>query len=956
MGIFNVVLSPVKEIASRERLRKYYFKQKELEYPIYYLLPSNKWLQGARKRQAGMAFKTFDDIADLILKKAEVKYVQISEAERDLFFQQLLVTSKDDEGQEHKAKAYSQTYGQLMRLGLTLNELPFTLSKLKPALENYEDQWVKKRRLLDPENRFHEALGLEGINLPLGQVVIDGYMDFNPLQYKMLGCLMKNNIPITIYIQGIIEAEIVGETIKNLRKMGFEVKGEGDNNHKNPRIQVSKAVTKEEEIRAVIIDIMGNVATGTPSDDIGIILADEAYKEDFLKIAEQSSLSVQIPKKLPVLESILFKTINLILKQNNFNSKWDKIALIDLIHQLLFIDREQYWESKKEFLLRGFLPEEVKDRLELAIKFRKSFKNKIPLVEVIQQLIEFVVSLQLVPVWKERVILIQEPNTALIIRNEWMAYDTIMSILKDKKEVLEEQGLHGMVINLNIFSSWFQELLRKKEIYVDRKPAKGLSLYSLRESALFRGEIIYVLGMNEGVFPSINRVGGYFQESDLKAIKGVYGLPTKSIFRKKDEGIFRQLFYLATQINFSYVCGFDPENEYQPSPFIEEYCKEVRYLCAENRYKQEPQCVAHAYEQAAFMLGMGKNVENAPRQMLDMMEHLTHLKEGEERVSPELTSDLITKKVGATTLEQYAACPFKFGMERLLKVSEPKVKEESLKPLYTGSMLHRIIENFYTELGVIGKRFSELNEGKKEKGEALLLDIFEKEWRSIQREHSDIQEYDLELEKISWTKMLKKWWIAEKEFFWNNAALRDMKLFKLEEHLEYSLKIDEETTLTIIGKVDRIDIDDKGFVIYDYKSGKASLNFEREVKWGLKLQIPLYILIVQNKLKLIAHGGSYISLKDPMKRATNGVWQKDNAGPKGRFKVSSRTNKEDCLEGESLMDKYKLKDKIKELWLNSHFDYSVRPLLCYESCPYNGICRVTDELKEEGDNANGTED
>lgn len=967
MSIYNVVLSPLKEIASRQRLKKYYLIQKELKRPVYYLLPSNKWLQAARKRQPGMAFKTFDDIADLILKKADIKYVQISEAERDLFFQQLLSNAKGNEGQEDKAKAYSQTYGQLMRLGLTLKDLPEALSNLKPALESYEQEWVKKRRLLDPENRFHEALNLEGLNLPLGHVIIDGYMDFSPLQYKMLNCLIKNGIAVTIYIQGILEAEIIGETLKNLKELGFQIKGEQDKSHQSPQIQVSKAVTQEEEIRAVLIDIMKKIRDETPADDIGVILADEGYKEYFLRIAEESNVQVQIPKKLAITESVLYKTIILILRQNNFSSKWDKVALVDQIHQLLFIDREHYWESKKEFMLTGSLPQAVNQRLDLAIRYRKNFKKSAPLVEVINELVKFLQNMDLMTIWKEKVMSNEDTDTAFKIRNEWLAFDDILSLLKLKKDVLEEQGLQEMGINLNIFSGWFQELLSKKEIYIDRKPAKGINLYSFREAALFRGEFLYVLGMNEGVFPSCHRVSGYFQETDLKALKGIHGLPTKSTFKKKDEGAFKQLFYLAQKIYFSYVCGFDPENEYQPSPFIEEHCIDVDYLCAENRYKEEPLRKAQGYEQAAFMLGMGKKVENAPSEILRMKEHLNYLSQGEEKVSKELTSGLVTIKVGATTLEQYAACPFRFGMERLLKILEPKAKEDTLKPLYTGSMFHRIIEKFYTDIGAVGKKFCELSDDNKKNGEQLLLKIFHEEWEGIKKEHTDIHEFDLELEEVRWANMLRKWWMAELDLFWNNAALKDMKLFKLEDQVEYTLEIDKENTLTIIGKVDRIDVDDEGFVIYDYKSGKASLNFDKEVKSGLKLQIPLYILIVQNKIKsgeypelkgitdITAHGASYVSLKEPLKRATNGVWRKDNAGVKGRFKVSGRTNKEDTLEGDTLMEKYKLKDKIKELWLSSHYDYSVRPLDCHDCCPYNGVCRVSDELKEEGENSNGAE-
>jgi len=168
MSHYKASLSPLTETASKLRLSEYYSKQKGLQYPVYYLLPSNKWLQSARKRQPGMAFKTFDDLADLILKKAGVKYVSVSESERILFFQQLLTTKEglNTIDNPHKAKAYAQTYGQLKRLGLSLEHLPKGLEKLKAALYLYEEDWVKKQRKMSV-TVLTEKVGITMSNLSI---------------------------------------------------------------------------------------------------------------------------------------------------------------------------------------------------------------------------------------------------------------------------------------------------------------------------------------------------------------------------------------------------------------------------------------------------------------------------------------------------------------------------------------------------------------------------------------------------------------------------------------------------------------------------------------------------------------------------------------------------------------------------------------------------------------------
>ncbi|QNO16013.1 PD-(D/E)XK nuclease family protein [Alkalicella caledoniensis] len=958
MPSFNVILSNLKETASKERLSHYHKKQKSLDFPVYYLLPSVKWLSTGRKIQPGMAFKTFDDLAEVILREAGFSYVPVTETERNLFFQQLF-SSSDAVENPHKAKAYAQTYGQLKRLGLTIDDLPKGLDNLKCDLEQYENEWVKKQRLLDPENRFHEALSVEGVTLPMGEIVIDGYMDFSPLQYAMIQCLMKNGVTTTVYIPYMENTEIIEDTIRHLTELGFSIsKAAKESSTICTDIQVKKAVTLEEEILWVLEDISQAIKDDdSPSklEDIGLILADgsDDYKLHLKKLAQEYCLPVKVPQKKLVVETVTFKIISLLLSQQSYMTKWEKVALIDQLYQLMFYPVETYWKSKQKFIEEHKLDEEIDIRLGKCINFARNFTKQAPLVSKINELTGFLTDLSMVDVWKQK--LISEDNTkkTMKIRLEWEALEGIIALLESKQQILLEQGLDGLSIDSNIFSQWLKELIRKKDIYVERKPAVGIELYSFRDIALFSGKKLYVLGMNEGIFPSIHKLSGYFQESDLKELPIPYGVPSKATFRKKDEAMFKQLFYIAHSIDFSYVCGFDPENEYQPSPFIEGYLPNgLKPLTTEERFQREPITKKKAEEQTAFMMGLGRKVEGAPRKLIEMDQHNSHLLKGEEIISCDKSGT--TTEMAITALEQYATCPFKFGLEKGLSVREPKAKQEDLDNRFTGSMLHKIIERFYKTLEVVGNPFSALSEERKSLGAAVLIEIFEEEWKLIEASNDDISPYDLDIEKTLWTNRLKKWWLAERELFWDNEKLKDMKLHSLEESVQLALEIDSETTLKLNGKIDRIDIDANGFAIYDYKSGSASLNIQKEVVPGLKLQLPLYMLSVQNKTGLCAHGASYVSLKEPKKRATNGVWRVEHAGKGSIFDVSSRTNKEEDLDGDSFLNRYNLKKRIKELWANSGFDYSVKPLKYYSSCPYNGICRVTDELKEEGEgNTNG---
>jgi len=84
----KLYFSGMEEIVSKERLHEWFENQSREQKPLYYLLPSVKWLQSARKLQPGISFQTFDDLAMLLLKTAMVEFTSISEEDRILLFLQ----------------------------------------------------------------------------------------------------------------------------------------------------------------------------------------------------------------------------------------------------------------------------------------------------------------------------------------------------------------------------------------------------------------------------------------------------------------------------------------------------------------------------------------------------------------------------------------------------------------------------------------------------------------------------------------------------------------------------------------------------------------------------------------------------------------------------------------------------------------------------------------------------
>ncbi len=971
--------SPLKAVASADRLTEWFQKQRKSGKPIYYILPSNKYLQEARKCKVGMAFKTFDDLADLVLQKAKVDYFPVSESERALFFQELLARNPQRFFQQsaelrHKAKAYADTYGQLKRLGLTINDLPPQFKEMELVFQEYETEWVQKQRLLDPENRIHQAVAIkQQLDLNLEGIVIDGYLDFSTVQYMMIAYFVALGVEITVYLPAIEAAEIISETKAELRNLGFKIEPEPQYLKEiEPQIEVFSATTSKEEIYGVLQEIVKNHQQ-VPLSEVGILLADEnTYHSKLTKIAFEKQIPITQPQKSDVKRSLLFQLMfQSLLKHNGrFLSRWDYLDIVDTLLRLHFLTSNDYIKQKKRFIDTGFLDSNLKESLEKMLEFRKSLPKKASLITYLKAVIEFLETSQLTLKWKEKLFI--ETNTAKLkqIRFEWKAYDYIMNFLAQKIAMLEMQELHGLQVSDHIFADWLNEGMQKATIYVERAPKQGVQLFTFRDVALFKGSHLYVIGMNEGTYPKGHKLSGYFQETDLKHLPIPFASPTRKLFRQKEDAFFSQLFSLADKLTFSYVVGLDPHHPLLPSPYLERWKSQIegRKYSAVNRFTENESDSKRDYEEkVAYHVGIGKRVTSFPQKLENIANKLAAHERGTEEVSESWAEKLRRDKMSVTMLESYAMCPFKYALERILNIQEPLEKRTTLDFRDTGSMLHTIIEKFYHQLNLIGKPFGMFSDDMNETAETVLIDIFEKEWTAIEAKHQDFSMLKLAIEKVEWEKKLRKWWLAEKKHFWKNKHLQSMQLFRLEEAIELELPLDTDTTITLSGKIDRIDLDEDGFVIYDYKSGFASLHFEREVRPGLKLQLPLYLVAMETRLanghyqlalattftevphNLTAHGAAYISLRDPQKRAGNSVWREEHFGKNSPFSIHASATKEETLEAETFLAKYELKQRIKALWEGSRQDFSVKPLKCINSCLYKPVCRVTQDQIEAGE-------
>ncbi|TSB46173.1 PD-(D/E)XK nuclease family protein [Alkalicoccobacillus porphyridii] len=944
----KVIGTALVDIGSSQRLDLYAKEMREMDPSILYIMPSSSWLRAARQSNQPFMFGTFDDLAIRTLQMHKKAFLSLSEQERTLFFQQILEQeqARDNRSPKEKAKALSDTYGQLKRLGVSTDSITHPLEACKPIFKSYE-KLTKEQQVLDPENRMLYAAELlkQQSTASNWHVIVDGFYDFSPLQFVLLEALLQADIKVTVYLPHFESLDIVTETLDDLKKMGFNTDRFKiqPTSPKTNRVSLIKATTTREQWTGVV------QAMADQTDEVGILHAPDE-KENWMRVAKEAGVPITLPITKKMGQTSIYMIVDFILKP--LHTKEEEVELASLLLHIFGVRGTAYAKAMHQLQRSGTTGlEKVEESRQRIGQFdRNSYEG---IVDYLHRL-ETVLDELAIAEWLDRQI--KEMTQAGAIQDlliEEKALQQLMDLLRTKRESFSQNQIGQFKVSASFIHDLVRANLDQKDLLREQGFRNGVPSLYWQNAAQFTGKTLFIPSMGAEQFPGTYRLSGYVQETDIYLYDIPYGKPTHLHFRKKQAAYFRQLFFVAEELVFSYVEGVDPNHPLLPTVFLDGQSIESSWSF-ENRMRKKMAHTRKEYiEMIAYWKGKKKSVQDLPADISAMEHSLHRLETGEEAISNEMEQRLKQQPtVAITALESYARCPIRFSLERLLQVSEPDAQDEGVSFLLIGHLVHTLIEWLYQELEIVGQPFSSLSEQKKQQVPQLIEQKIDESWLLIEEENPHISKLELNLLKQQWVNRLLEWWEAERKLFWDNESLGAMSIHSLEQSLTYELLSKSGEPIRLTGKIDRVDMIDSEFVIYDYKTGLSTLKME-EVRAGLKLQLPLYSYILKQTLDLRndhAHealGASYISLRAPSQRSNNGIWHEREIGKPSRFLVSSRCqNKEPEIGTESFLKKYELEERIQTLWQGMNSSFPVKPLDCRDSCPYGPICRVTDDQKE----------
>jgi ATP-dependent helicase/DNAse subunit B len=378
------------------------------------------------------------------------------------------------------------------------------------------------------------------------------------------------------------------------------------------------------------------------------------------------------------------------------------------------------------------------------------------------------------------------------------------------------------------------ETIARIELTLGERPAPGLvSILDPLSLRARRVRALFVCSMQEGVFPARGREQPLLGEDERDRLAEVSGL---RLDRELDNlAAERYLLYAAVSrpeqlLVLSWHVADDDGQPTSRSLFVDDVCDLFDASLSESRITG----VLDAGERRA---GIAPAL-SAPRRL----------------TSEQLLLDMRERVWSASSLERWLGCPVAWFVERMLS---PEALEPDAEPLAQGGLAHAALkdtlEGLRAATGSARVSVASLPRALELLGEAL-------------ERNERLRPLPISAERA--------------------VALRRRLRVDLERYLEYAAEMPgalepaelelgfgfdardargEGATLTALtlgegmlvhGRIDRVDATpDGGAVVIDYKSGKATA----VARWELegKLQLPLYMLAVEQLLDMPARGGLY---------------------------------------------------------------------------------------------------
>ena len=373
-------------------------------------------------------------------------------------------------------------------------------------------------------------------------------------------------------------------------------------------------------------------------------------------------------------------------------------------------------------------------------------------------------------------------------RKDCLELEQLFAFTKLFNRIKNLQEKYGFIKELKTIQRLFQQASSIERLSYQGEPLSGLQVMGMLETRSLDFKHIVLLSVNEGVLPS-GRSDLSFVPFDIR--KEV-GLPT---YMDKD-AIFAYHFYRLIQRSSSVTFVYNTETDVMGSGEKSRFLSQIEY----ELIPKHPKTLSFRQEVLSHPLnptitkGLSIPKNNA--------------------VIKRLKEIATTSGFSPSALNRYKSCPLQFYYEKVLSIKDPENLEETIEASTLGSVVHRTLEELYSEtLNLV--LTPDILKGLLKKVPEKTKEVFSKEFKQGQI-HSGKN-------KLMYT-------VAErfcKSFLSYELSLirsgSDLIIRAVEEGFKYCLNVEEiDFPVYLNGSADRVDLLNGSLRIIDYKTGLVS--------------------------------------------------------------------------------------------------------------------------------------
>mgnify|MGYP004650487801 FL=1 len=674
----------------------------------------------------------------------------------------------------------------------------------------------------------------------------------------------------------------------------------------NENLSIFLASNPYSEIENVAIQIIKLAKKGYKYEEMAVITKNiDTYSSLCKAIFEQYNIPVFIDEKKDLGSNILVRYVLSLLEI--FAKNWSyesvfgyiKTGLLDLDTQEIAV-LENYclkWGIKgskwyaKEWNFYNETEEQQKQIIyardkviEPLLKFKKQLAGLKTVKEITTGLYEFLVQNNIYEKLEQKIEELKQNNELEIAKQ----YELSIKILTD---LFDEIVL--VLGNKNITFDRYAKILKmgfnQSDLGTIPATADQVIVGDVDRSRSHKVKAVFIIGLNDGSFPSIQKDEGFLDDKDRNILKeqGIE-LAKGTIEQIYDDNfnIYKAFTTAEEKLYLSYASS-DAEGKSLRASILINKIKRIFPNIKEQsdviERKSEVLLSKTTFDELLVNLRnftQGEEIEpiwfdvynyyqaNYKAKLESAIKALQYKNEPEKLKQNKLEKLYgNTLKTSVSRLEQYQACAFSYYLKYGLKLKEKD--SFNVEAVDTGNLMHEVIDSFF-------ERLDELNISVKNIEEEQIKQITE----DIVEEKLALKKYDIfnSIPKYRiLAQRLKKVITKSMKYIVDSLKYSDFEVLGHElefkqggqyEPIIYELKDGKKVEIT--GKIDRLDIaktaEGNYIRIIDYKSSIKNINLN-EVYAGLQLQLLTYLDAACENEEVTPAGALYFNLIDPVLNA-----------------------------------------------------------------------------------------